>query len=70
MDWFYLAATMSYFPSHETVDLVVKKTVQNPQQPFLKLVILIMKTEPGLLCCLWQIISRDSTFTIFYILDK
>lgn len=47
MDWFYLAATMSYFPSHETVDLVVKKTVQNPQQPFLKLVILIMKTEPG-----------------------
>lgn len=32
-------------------NLVAKKTVQRPHQPFLKLVILIMKTEPGPLVC-------------------
>lgn len=55
--------------SHETVDLVVK-TVQKPHHPFLKLVILVMKTEPEsvLFCSLWQIISRQCfhIISIFY----
>ena len=52
--------------SHETVDLVVK-TVQKPHHPFLKLVILVMKTEPESLFSfvVFGKLSRDNVFTLF-----
>ena len=52
--------------SHETVDLVIK-TVQKPHHPFLKLVILVMKTEPESLFSfvVFGKLSRDNVFTLF-----
>lgn len=49
-------------------DLVAKKTVQRLHQAIFKAS--YFDHGEGLFCSRWQIISRESHLTIFYVLDK